>query len=76
MINATLILILQGEIGCYWGSLYVDEHGEIDENRTRGKELFLSQVKLAELRKGVMDFSLRPICNKKRIPGYEDWRRF
>jgi hypothetical protein len=48
------VLLLREERSCVWPSLYLDRHGEEDENLQRGKPLFLSADRYQQLTSTVM----------------------
>lgn len=62
--HSTLVILLQGESSYPWGSLYVDEHGEEDENFSRGKELRLSPVRFAALRTILLQQTVTAHCRR------------
>ena len=78
LLYSTMILLLQNGKGCFWGSIYVDEHGEIDKNLTRGKELHLSEVKLRELTKLCANLQIGKVCQSKQAKSRTLvlWERF
>eukprot|EP01103_Thecamoeba_quadrilineata_P002775 TRINITY_DN1266_c0_g1_i2.p1 TRINITY_DN1266_c0_g1~~TRINITY_DN1266_c0_g1_i2.p1 ORF type:complete len:603 (-),score=89.84 TRINITY_DN1266_c0_g1_i2:142-1950(-) len=49
--NSTVVLLLRGPRYCFWGSPYLDEHGEEDIELRRGKPLYLSQFRYNQLKK-------------------------
>ena len=65
LLNTTMVLLLQNGKGCLWDSLYVDEHGEVDEDLLRGKELYLSEIKLKELYSICVNQRVVMACNQK-----------
>ena len=78
LLCSTMILLLKDGKGCLWGSIYVDEHGEIDKDLSRGKELHISSVKLQEL-KNICEKQLIPkVCQKKQAKSRSIilWDRF
>lgn len=44
-LSSTLVLVVSGRRYAFWGSLYLDEHGEEDRNLIRGRPLFLSAAR-------------------------------
>uniref|UniRef100_A0A183E6X5 E3 ubiquitin-protein ligase n=1 Tax=Gongylonema pulchrum TaxID=637853 RepID=A0A183E6X5_9BILA len=49
-LTTSLIVIVCNHKAAFWGSVYLDSHGEEDRNLRRGKPLFLSERRLARLR--------------------------
>ena len=45
----TTTLLIIGRRHCWWGSLYLDSHGEEDRGLTRGRPLSLAPNRLQEL---------------------------
>ena len=48
-VRTTATLLVIGRRYCWWGSLYLDSHGEEDRGLTRGRPLLLAPHRLAEL---------------------------
>lgn len=44
-VSSTAVLVVSGRRYAYWGSLYLDEHGEEDRDLKRGRPLFLSAAR-------------------------------
>ena len=49
LLRDTRTLLLRAERRCVWGSLYLDQYGEEDPSRRRGRALYLSQERVAQL---------------------------
>ena len=62
--ECTVLCVLPHARYCVWGSLYLDHHGEEDQNLRRGKMLFLNAPRLAQLTQLVLDASF---CHNARI---------
>ena len=65
LLHSTMVLLLRNGKGCVWDSIYTDEHGEIDQNLTRGKELYLNEIKLKELYDLCINHKFDSVCYKK-----------
>lgn len=50
LLRETIVLLMRNGGACLWGSLYLDAHGEEDENLRRGKPLFLDAMRYERLR--------------------------
>ncbi|CAD5211492.1 unnamed protein product [Bursaphelenchus okinawaensis] len=48
-LTSTMIVIIHGGLCNFWGSIYLDDHGEEDRNLRRGKKLTLSTTRLRRL---------------------------
>ena len=48
-VRTSATLLVCGRRYCWWGSLYLDSHGEEDRGLTRGRPLTLAPHRLAEL---------------------------
>jgi E3 ubiquitin-protein ligase UBR3 len=49
VVPTTEVLLLRGERYAFWGSLYLDKHGEPDPELRRGRPLYLNQDRVALL---------------------------
>ena len=49
VVRTTATLLVIGRRYCWWGSLYLDAHGEEDRGLTRGRPLLLARNRLQEL---------------------------
>eukprot|EP01103_Thecamoeba_quadrilineata_P010115 TRINITY_DN209_c0_g1_i1.p1 TRINITY_DN209_c0_g1~~TRINITY_DN209_c0_g1_i1.p1 ORF type:complete len:1920 (-),score=413.24 TRINITY_DN209_c0_g1_i1:1070-6829(-) len=49
--NSTVVLLLRGARFCFWGSPYLDDHGEEDLELRRGKPLYLSHSRYNQLKR-------------------------
>jgi hypothetical protein len=49
VVRRTEVLLMLGRKHCWWGSLYLDQHGEEDRGLRRGRPLALAPNRLKEL---------------------------
>ncbi|XP_052826304.1 E3 ubiquitin-protein ligase UBR3 [Octopus bimaculoides] len=43
LVNSSIVVVIRGQRAALWGSVYLDKHGEEDEELRRGKPLYLSE---------------------------------
>ena len=73
LVKICSIITLRETRWCYWGSLYLDEHGEEDINLQRGKRLLLAANRKADLTRALfgmqLDHDTRVLSNSGRADG-------
>ena len=68
IVRTTATLLLVGRKHTFWGSLYLDSHGEEDYGITRGRPLLLAQNRLLELTQLWKENAIRELLHKHPPP--------
>jgi len=67
MVKQSYVLLLKEGSGLYWGSMYLDSHGEEDPSLNRGKPLFLDKQRYEQLRLVWVQQQIDVLCARKRM---------
>jgi len=67
-VRITSTLVIVGRRYCWWGSLYLDAHGEEDRGLTRGRPLLLAPGRLRELEAIWRSNALRELLHNNQPP--------
>jgi E3 ubiquitin-protein ligase UBR3 len=77
LVKSTFVLLLKNGKGGWWGSPYLDAHGEEDRDLRRGYELFLNDYKMQTLKKILLQDRIAQECvAKDSVYSPEFWMRF
>jgi len=68
VVRTTTTLLVIGRQHCWWGSLYLDVHGEEDRNLSRGRPLLLALGRLRELQQVWRSNGLRELLYNNQPP--------
>jgi E3 ubiquitin-protein ligase UBR3 len=49
LMKLSLVMVMRGTRHSFWGSPYLDEHGEEDKNLVRGKALYFNKERYEQL---------------------------